>query len=469
MTNYVKRLTTTLEKMTNLYGKLKDFKNFEDLEELSNLMGTNDKIDSVIKWVLSAPTENVEWSPSIKVDDVVPAAITPTAAEAINKSIDKFVDEPTTSVKLDLSKFIGKIDKVLAKEAPEVLEKEKENQRRKEATITFNGEPITPEFDINDPSNDGFIETAPTSESYDFCDDIMKKIMMSYINKDWLKLYNGEWRRNNLYPIMQSKTGLFWDLVRNTPCEMKWMSGDLRVNVNPPGFSEDHKLCGTMMCAMWHLKRPYDYNENFVFTVKDGDRRNLNIENLTYENKTVQLSPTVRLLHDICQRAVACNFVITKILSYYENSSPSVSPRWISDIIYKRDASSVSISDAYFKLIDGKPTTSVSDKPSKPSAHHSDIVGTFRQVKEPKICAMLFMDKIAGGYDLTHQEKELLVNIAKYDLPPEKRFNTEIATKIEQKFGWKMSKEEVKGFLVHPGIISKEYATIAISKGGAVL
>ena len=493
MTNYVKELTSTVHQLSGLYDKLKDFKDFEDLEELSDLMGTNSNIESVIRWVTSydKPTESDVIPTTINLENSIPfmdhttdpptcllEPTTPVHKEYytpndVAESIKSLVEDNEPTIKVDLSRFIDKVDRILEREVPEVLEKERELQEAQNSSTLYANEKeeeeVEEELDVTDPSNDGFVETAPHMKSYDFPENICKKIMESYQNKDWLKLYKGEWRRNPGFPMMQSRTGLFWDLTRNMQAVPRWMSGDLRVNVNPKGYIEDCKLCGVMMCALWHLKRPYDFSENFVFTVKDGNRRNLEITNLTYESKDVQLMPTVRLIHDICQRAIDCNFNISKILTYYENSSPSVSARWISDIIYKKDTSSISISDVYWNLVNGKPEVITEKSEKQEAGNHVDIVGNFRQLKDPRICAMLFMDKISNGYDLTHQEQELLVNVAKWDLPPEKRFHAEIAEHIEKKFSWKMSKETVKGFLNHRGPITKEYEQVAMVKGGDLL
>ena len=489
---YIKDVTNEIVKLTNLYGKLVDFNNFEDLEELSDLMGTNTAIENVINWINGWAEEIPELVPepvipemTVKIIDREEIEPQPIPIEIVQSDIPlNNYEEEKETVKVDLSRFISKLDKTLAKVAPELLEKEKEIEKLQQpepepqkmyASITLNGEPIPEDYgeeeelDVTDPSNDGFVETAPDMNSYDFPDDIMKKIISAYSNKDWLKLYNGEWRRNTKYPVMQSKTGLFWDLSRNEPAELKWMSGDLRVNVSPKGYSEDHKLCGTMMCAMWHLKRPYD-NENFVFTVKDGNRRNLDVTNLAYENKDVQLMPQVRLVHDICQRAIECNFNVTKILRFYEGSSPSVSARWVSELINKTDKNFVSITDAYWKLENGKPKViKTDDTPKKkPSGQHQDVVGTFYQLKDLRLCSMILMDKIKSGYDLTHQEKELLVCVAKWDLPSNERFFPEITAHIRKKFEWEMSEEEVKGFLNHRGPISHEFDQVAVSRGGKI-
>ena len=74
---YIKDVTNEIGKLTNLYGKLRNFNDFEDLEELSDLMGTNTAIENVISWISGCAEEIPELIPE------------PVAPEMTVKIIDK--------------------------------------------------------------------------------------------------------------------------------------------------------------------------------------------------------------------------------------------------------------------------------------------------------------------------------------------------------------------------------------------
>lgn len=467
MSDIVKNTVKTITHLEDLSLKLRDFEDFEDMNELIEIMNYGSRIESVLKWLddfdKKSPSKiyDGEWKmkdySSQPLSDYVKkiAEELKEATPVPSKYLPKFADE--------LPRYTGKGVNVIPT-LPKIAIEEPETISTYEPCVV----PTAPD-NVVDEAVVSFIESTSgtddeveeeweyvdeplTLASYAIKKENMEKIIANYEKQEWLKLdKNSKWRRYYKHPFMVSNTGRFFSLFANAERFPAWINGDLRLNVALPGELVDYKRAAIIVAASFGIKRNPAVTDKYVIDFKDGNRRNLNVDNLTHSQEATQLSPQIRLAHDICQLCVKHDFNVSKIMKEYEDSEPAMYPSTINKVINKEYHAS--ISDAYWLIgDDGKP---VKIAPRKPSGFHVNIADLIIFSKDIRVCSTLLHDKIDAGFELTPNDKEILVNIGKRNIPAKDRTATSIANYIKNNYNWNITMEEVKGYINKPTKITK--------------
>ena len=347
-----------------------------------------------------------------------------------------------------------------------------------ESSITLNGEPVTVEEENVNPyaaAEDEVVPEDDTQEMYDeekessappeydlngpnlesykhLPADLLNKVIANYDKHAWLKHdKDAEWKRNEEYPFMCSENGKFFNLMTNKIEVPYWLAGEMFINVNIPSEEmQISKRCGIMLATVFSIKRPYSgKTDNWVIDFKNGDRRDLRVDNLTYIQKKSKPSDLVLLLNDICQRCIDNNFDVKKVVKIYEGiKDTNVNQKFVSDLINKQQRTD--ITNKYWHLENNKP---VVNAPKLPAGNFLDIAGIFERSKDAISCIPLFLQKIDGNYDLNAREKELLCNLVKRDLPVGSTYS-EMSKRMADTFHWDMTPDEIKGVMFNKTAIS---------------
>ena len=304
-------------------------------------------------------------------------------------------------------------------------------------------ETVPPEIDFNGPNLGSYKHLSQ---------EMLNRVIANYDKHGWLKHdKDAEWRRNEEYPFMLSETGKFFNLMTNKLEVPYWLAGELFINVNiPTETTLLSKRCGIMLATVFSIKRPYaGKTDNWVIDFKNGDRRDLRIDNLTYIQKKSKPSDLVLLLNDICQRCVDNNFDVKKVTKIYEGiKDTNVNQKFVQELIDKKQRTD--ITNKYWHLENNKP---VVNTPKLPAGNFLDIAGIFERSKDAVSCIPLFLQKIDGNYDLNMREKELLCNLVKRDLPVGSTY-TEMSKRMADTFHWDMTPDEIKGVMFNKTAIS---------------
>lgn len=300
-----------------------------------------------------------------------------------------------------------------------------------------------PEYDLN----------GPNLESYKHLpSDLLNKVIANYDKHVWLKHDKStEWKRNEEYPFMCSENGKFFNLMTNKIEVPYWLAGEMFINVNIPGEEmQISKRCGIMLATVFSIKRPYSgKTDNWVIDFKNGDRRDLRVDNLTYIQKKNKPSELVLLLNDICQRCIENNFNAKKVVKIYEDIKDiNINQKFVSDLINKHQRTD--ITNKYWHLENNKP---VANTPKLPAGNFLDIAGIFERSKDAVSCIPLFLQKIDGNYNLNVREKELLCNLVKRDLPVGSTYS-EMSKRMSDTFHWDMTPDEIKAIMFNKTAIS---------------
>lgn len=455
MSNLVKNTVKTISHLEDLSLKLRDFEDFEDMNELIEIMNYGSRIESVLKWLddfdKNSPSKIYDGEWKMKDDSSQPLSdYVKKIAEELREATpvpSKYLPIPDD----DLPRYAGRSAKILPTAPPKLEDLLSSlDETVKEAVVSAE-EAATTDTDETEEEWE-YIDEPLTLTSYSIKKEIMEKIMKNYEKQEWLKLDKDcKWRRYYKHPFMVSNTGRFFSLFANAERFPAWINGDLRLNVALPGELVDYKRAAIIVAASFGIKRNPAVTDKYVIDFKDGNRRNLNVDNLWHTQEATQLSPQIRLAHDICQLCIKHDFNISKIMKEYEDSEPAMYPSTINKVINKEYHAS--ISDAYWLIgDDGKP---VKIAPRKPSGFHVNIADLIIFSKDISVCSTLLHDKIDAGFDLTPNDKEILVNIAKRNIPAKDRTATSIANYIKNNYKWNITMEEVKGFILKPGKITK--------------
>lgn len=457
MSDIVKNTVKTISHLEDLSLKLRDFEDFEDMNELIEIMNYGSRIESVLKWL----DDFDKNSPSKIYDDRWEKAWenAESAYQPLTEYVKKMAEElkaatPVPSKYLpipddDLPRYAGKSARILPT-MPKLEDPYSTLDETVKEAVVASEEAVT---DTDESEEEWeYIDEPLTLTSYTIKKENMEKIMKNYEKQEWLKLdKDSKWRRYYKHPFMVSNTGRFFSLFANAERFPAWINGDLRLNVALPGELVDYKRAAIIVAASFGIKRNPAVTDKYVIDFKDGNRRNLNVDNLCHSQEATQLSPQIRLAHDICQLCIKHDFNISKIMKEYEDSEPAMYPSTINKVINKEYHAS--ISDAYWLIgDDGKP---VKIAPRKPSGFHVNIADLMIFSKDISVCSTLLHDKIDAGFDLTPNDKEILVNIGKKNIPAKDRTATSIANYIKNNYKWNITMEEVKGYINKPTKITK--------------
>lgn len=462
MSDIVKNTVKTIAHLEDISLKLKDFEDFEDMNELIEIMNYGSRIESVLKWLddfdKNSPSKiyDGKWEKAWEKEEA--------SYQPLSDYVKNIYEELKEATPVP-SKYLPQLDDVYDDDLPryagmrthilptipklEDLQAVLDETVKEEAIVTSE-EPIT-DTDETDEEWE-YVDEPLTLTSYAIKKENMEKIMKNYEKQEWLKLDKDcKWRRYYRHPFMVSNTGRFFSLFANAERFPAWINGDLRLNVALPGELVDYKRAAIIVAASFGIKRNPAVTDKYVIDFKDGNRRNLNVDNLYHTQEATQLSPQIRLAHDICQLCIKHDFNITKIMKEYEDSEPAMYPSTINKVINKEYHAS--ISDAYWLIgDDGKP---VKIAPRKPSGFHVNIADLMIFSKDINVCSTLLHDKIDAGFDLTPNDKEILVNIGKKNIPAKDRTATSIANYIKNNYKWNITMEEVKGYINKPTKITK--------------
>ena len=480
MTKSVKDTVQCLSNLVDISTKIDSFKDQrEDVEELIQIMNYGSKIESVLNWLMEYDDEE----PSLST--VFHTKTNPSYVEGTVKEVTEAKEtEPTViTTEVPLTDNIKTVTPDQLQEifvgddfdnAPTVTYETESVVPDPIPLITLNGEPVEVVDEKNpyaaepgeiipsemyDESKEDeessappvYDPSAPNLESYSYLSqDLLNKVINNYDKHTWTKYDKCEWRRNNEYPFMCSETGKFFNLMTNKLEVPYWLSGELFINVNIPSQTAlISKRCGIMLATVFAIKRPYaGKTDNWVIDFKNGDRRDLRIDNLTYIQKKDKPTDLTLLLHDICQRCVEHNFDTKKIAKIYEDVKEDINVKFIQELISKKQRTD--ISDKYWHLENQKP---VINTPKLPAGNFLDIAGIFERSRDVVGCIPLFLNKIDGNYDLTAREKELLCNLVKKDLPTGSTYS-DMSKNMADNFHWNMTPDEIKGVLFNKTNIS---------------
>ena len=432
MTEVMKRTIATLKAMTDVSDRLLPYTaNCDDITEMIELLNYNSKIDKVIKWITNYDVSTPVAAPA---EHAVPIP----AAEPIPVTAQTEAEQPkyAESFTFNLSDYMNSINA----EINTVVNADTDS----EEDVEDNGQPI--EFDKE------FINYS-TYENLDT--ETANEVIENYDKQKWLKLdNNAEWRRNTLYPVMVSDSGLFFDLIENKVMTPYWHAGEMFIDV----IVDDElvqKRCGAMIAGVFRIKKPNAIEgDPHVVDFKDGDRRNLRLDNLCFGRKSQKPSNTELLINDVCRRCVEYKFSVAKVVSLYAGDDEvEITAEFVKDLIAKKQRAD--ISDKYWKLDNHKKP--VVKETKLPSSGFVNIADLFLQGETIENCEVMFDAKISGNYDLTDAEIELLCNIAKRALPAEAVKFSNIAVYIINNYKWEITAETVKTRINKPTVITQTF------------
>lgn len=476
MTKNVKDTVDCVNNLVDISNRIDAFTDITktDVEELVTIMGYSSKIDAVLNWLFTYDEEpSLLYTEDNNKNDAgfklptgarLLAAEKNTNAEATHT--EEVADEALGTIKatgdptrleynpepVPLITLNGEPIKVEDTSNPYAVEKdevipqdlyddEEDDIDDEEDTLNqMRADGTHPDTLFNDPN-------APDLSSYkNLKPETLNRVINNFHKHGWLKHDSCDWERNEEYPFMCSENGKFFNLMTNKLEQPYWLAGELFINVNTPD-REDRisKRCGIMLATVFHIKRPYSgKTDTWVIDFKNGDRRDLRVDNLTYIEKKNKPTDLVLLLNDICQRCVDNNFDIKKIVKIYEDvKETKIDNKFVSDLINKKERTD--ITNKYWKLEKGKP---VINQPKLPSGNYLNIAEIFERSKDAISCIPLFVQKIDGNYDLNDKEKELLCNLVKRDLPSGSTYS-EMAKNMMNTFHWDMTPDEIKAIMLN--------------------
>ena len=434
----IKETVATVKELERLSNKLDSFNEFDDLNELIEIMNYENKIRKILNWI-----NNTAAKP-------IPVAVMAEPETVINQVIEKVAPVIPTP-----EPIVETVSVLPAEPAPMSEEMKALAEQIADAMLV---EQKVEEEVVKLPESN---ECPVTIDSYpEYNKDVNRRVVENYKEESWAVYKRDiEWRRSLKNPIMISVNGDFWSLADNKVLRPIWVDGDVRINVAPNGYPEELKRAANLIGNCYNIPRPENFrnSSDYVIDFKDHDRRHLAVDNLTWIKNGDQLSSRARLIHDICQRCLDDNFDTSKVIAHYIDIRPTrlsreINREYVHKIINKTDCAE--ISDMYWSLdiMTGDPVRLESKKNGS-----VDIYVVFDNTHDIALCESLFCTKITNNFNLSAQEKELLVNIAKNKIPANNRKFSVIAQHIKNIYGWTMTADEVKGFIQNPTDITKKF------------
>ena len=426
MTETVRRTVANIKAMCDVSDRIQPYTaNCEDITDMISILGHNSKIESIIKWLTDY-------------DVSVPVAVLKEPVPEVTE-VSPTESEPTYSTSMFYTPT--NLTALAAQLMPNITD------------ITEFNTTDTDEDDDSAPP----IEYDKESLNYATYEDLdtatASKVIENYDKQKWLKQdSNAEWKRSEQFPVMVSNSGLFFDLIENKPIIPYWHAGEMFLDV----YVDEERLqkrCGAMIAGVFHLKKPpVVAGDPHVIDFKDGDRRNLKLDNLCFTKKSAKPSNTELLINDVCRRCIEYKFSVAKVVSMYTGDDEvEITLDFVKDLINKKQRAD--ISDIYWKLDSHKKP--VVKEPKLPAASFVNIADVFLQGEKAENCETLFDAKISGNYDLSDQEKELLCDIAKQALPADNLKFSNIAVYIINNYNWEITADEVKRLMTHPTQLTK--------------
>lgn len=233
------------------------------------------------------------------------------------------------------------------------------------------------------------------------------------IEEPWVKFNpNAYWVFSEPENIMVSSMGDFYSLTTNKIIIPRFVGGDLRIDIN-----ESTKRAAVIIAKNFRISSG-NREGNMVIWFRDGDRRNLKVENITWKDSGSMkpLSTWDLLIEDICRRLIDCDGDINKTIEFYEGSDPVVKPSLIKSVLMKEKYSD--ISDRFFMMnednsfipMDELMTVEGDDTIVVSGDIGFDVSGFLIQSKDKELAKSLLIDKIKKGVNvLTEDEKTMMV------------------------------------------------------------
>ena len=222
----------------------------------------------------------------------------------------------------------------------------------------------------------------------------------------WLEIDpDAEWRRLFSTDLVISNKGAFYDVKKNSIIKPVFIDGEMRVVVDDT--DQGIKRAAVLVTRAFGL-HSIDRNGEYIIGFKDGDRRNLSINNLQWVQEPVR-NETLCLIEDICRRIVQFNGDVNKVLGEYEGSKPKVTEKFVKAIINKEIHAN--ISNGFFVMMDGKIYPREKQRDEQNSSG-MDTAGFLVMSGDKKMTRSLIKDKIDRGHDLSLTEKTVIVFMA---------------------------------------------------------
>lgn len=188
-----------------------------------------------------------------------------------------------------------------------------------------------------------------------------------------------------------------------------WKDGVMRVNL-PDGSVK--RVPPIILQAFGHkATNPTglrDPNLRFFVNYRNGDRRDLRLENLYWETGEDPVPANTYLIEDIARRIVEFNGDIDKVEKMYKDSQPRVSRSYIETL--KKKQFKKELTDPFFKLDEAGNVIPTKDTDlDKSGVPGLDIYDFLIHTLDRKMTIALLKDKIKAKQNLSQQELEIIV------------------------------------------------------------